>query len=76
MQRSIDREGIGLQLKNLAITSNSITLDGSVRDFTALKALERELKKSGLFTNVPTLQNTSFSNLKLILKRQNGANRS
>lgn len=76
LSSAIDREGIGLQLKNLAITSNSITLDGSVRDFTALKALERELKKSGLFTNVPTLQNTSFSNLKLILKRQNGANRS
>ena len=39
-----------------------------MQDFDALKILERELKNSGLFTNVPSLQTTKFT-LQMPLKK-------
>jgi type IV pilus assembly protein PilM len=60
----IDKDGIGLKINKLIISEkepSSITIDGQVRDFDALKVLERELKESKLFRSIPSLQDTKFN---------------
>jgi len=60
----IDKEGIGLKINKFIISEkepSSITIDGQVRDFDALKILEKELKESQLFMSIPSLQNTKFN---------------
>ena len=67
----IDRKALGLHITKLIIGQqepSSLTLEGEVQDFDALKILERELKNSGLFTNVPSLQTTKFT-LQMPLKK-------
>lgn len=71
LSETIDRIGIGLDLKKLIISENSITFDGKVKDYDALKIFERELRESNLFSYVPTLQETTFNNLKLPLRKTN-----
>ncbi len=59
---AIDREATGLNLKKLSITEEprNIILDGEVRDFDALKILEKELKRSNLFSSIASLQAPKF----------------
>lgn len=71
LSEAIDRVGIGLDLKKLVISENSITFDGKVKDYDALKVFEHKLRESNLFNYVPTLQEITFNNLKLPLKKAN-----
>lgn len=59
----IDREATGLDLKKLVITEEprNIILDGEVKDYDALKILEKELKRSSLFSSIPSLQAPKFT---------------
>ena len=70
LSNAIDRIGVGLKLEKLTISEkdNTISLQATVRDFDALKVLEKELKQSNLFTYVPSLQNTKFT-ISLPLKK-------
>lgn len=57
----IDRQGIGLNLKKLSLNDKSIIMEGSVKDFDALKAFEDDLQQSNLFTVIPRLHDIKFS---------------
>lgn len=63
----IDRDGLGLDLKRLALkrgdngADDTLVIEGSVRDYDALRNFEESLEQSKLFKNVPKLQETKFS---------------
>lgn len=65
---AIDRKSLGLNLKKLGLTSNEVLIEGEVKGFDELKILERELKKSNMFVQIPTLQELKFSE-RLVLKK-------
>lgn len=68
---AIDRKALGLKIIKLIITQqepSSLTLEGEVKDFEALKVLERELKNTNLFLTIPSLQTTKF-NVQMPLKK-------
>ena len=71
IHEAIDRKGLDLDLKKMVMTENSITLEGTVKGYEELKTLERELRESNLFKFVPTLQDIKFSNVTLLLKKNN-----
>ncbi len=71
LSEAIDKGSIGLDLKKLVISENSITFDGKVKDHDALKVFERELRESNFFDYVPTLQEITFTNMKLALRKTN-----
>ncbi|MGB8468115.1 MAG: hypothetical protein WCE21_03845 [Candidatus Babeliales bacterium] len=64
----IDRKGLGLKLKKLVINTHEVILEGEVKDYEALKKLERALNQTNLFAQVPPLQNLLL-NEKLTLKK-------
>ncbi len=71
---AIDRKALGLKITKFIITQqepSSLTLEGEVKDFEALKVLERELKNTNLFLTIPSLQTTKF-NVQMPLKKNNG----
>ena len=63
----IDRQGLGLDLRRLAIKSNEgtgediLTLEGQVKDYNALRSLEEALNESKMFKSVQKLQETKFA---------------
>lgn len=57
----IDKEGLGLVVDQLTITDSTITLKARVKDFEALKNLERELRKSKLFISVESPPEPDFT---------------
>jgi Tfp pilus assembly PilM family ATPase len=57
----LDAVGLGLNLSRLTLTEDTLTLEGSVKDYEALKQLEEDLRQSKLFNNVPRLQELKFS---------------
>lgn len=61
LTHDIDRKGIGLQIKSLAIDENGLSITGKVKDDEAITNLQEQLKKSNLFISVPDLQMTSFT---------------
>jgi hypothetical protein len=61
LSKTLNREELGLQLKKMNLSYETMILEGTVRDFQALRVLEEGLKKTALFTTVPSLQNTQFS---------------
>jgi len=68
---AIDRNALGLKITKLIISQqdpSSLTLEGEVKDFDALKVLERELKNTNLFLTIPSLQKTKFT-LQMPLKK-------
>lgn len=67
----VDRKSLGLNLKRLLITENTIGLEGEVKGYDELKILERELNESNLFSMVPKLQELKF-NIRLPLKKNGG----
>ncbi len=62
----IDAAGLGLVLRRMSITDDSITLEGQVKNFNAARLLEEDLNQSKLFKSVPRLEETKFT-AKLIL---------
>jgi type IV pilus assembly protein PilM len=73
LSETVDRASLGLDLKKLIISQNAIIFDGKVKDYEALKAFERELQNSNLFAYIPPLQETTFANVSLVLRKNNEA---
>lgn len=72
LSSAIDRDSLGLTLTKMIMNKKTITLEGKVQSFEALEALEKRLKESNLFIQIPDLQKTDFS-LVLTLKPQGDA---
>lgn len=72
LSSAIDRDSLGLTLTKMAMNKKTITLEGKVQSFEALEALEKRLKESNLFVQIPDLQKTDFS-LVLTIKPQGDA---
>ncbi len=67
----LDATGLGLIITRLSLDEDTLNLEGSVKDFEALKQLEEDLRQSKLFTNVPRLQELKFS-VKITLDKSYG----
>ena len=50
LSSKIDRKSIDLQVAQISIAEGVLTLKAKVKDYQALKVLERELDQSALFT--------------------------
>jgi len=61
LSTKIDRETLGLNLKKMLISKNTIMLEGNVRSFEAVEQFEAQLKETKLFSVVPDLQKVEFS---------------
>lgn len=63
----INRNEIGLELKKLAIKRDPLTgedrlsLEGSVKDWEALRTLQTALQDTKLFKNIPRMEDTKFT---------------
>lgn len=71
LSRRIDTEGLGLLLSRLTLTDEFLTLEGRVKNYDALKALEEDLRRSKMFAHVPRLQELTFT-IKLPLDKNYG----
>jgi len=66
MSNTIDRQELGLTLRKLTIQrdnkqgTETVKMEGSVPDFPQLQSFEQALRDTGLFTHVPSLQETKF----------------
>ncbi len=69
----INRDTLGLELRQLAINeeSNTITLEGQVKNFEALRTLEEDLSQSPLFETVSKPQELKFT-IRIALKNPHG----
>lgn len=72
LSSTLDRQGLGLQLKKLSISEDEITLEGSVKDFNALIILRQQLERSPLFLLVTPPQSIDFTSkpLRLSIKKE------
>lgn len=75
----IDRPALDLDIKKMVFVSgargnqtDTIAIEGSVKDWAALQSLQESLSESKLFTNVPRIEDTRF-NITLTLDKQLGA---
>ncbi|HBY05825.1 MAG: hypothetical protein UV38_C0003G0206 [candidate division TM6 bacterium GW2011_GWE2_42_60] len=72
----INRKELGLELKTLRLSRDNqsaedrIMLEGSVKDWDALRKFETALIDTQLFTMVPRLEETKFSNLILTINKK------
>lgn len=64
----IDKEALGFVVESLSIAGGVMTLKAHVRDYEALKILERELRQTKLFTYVEPQTSPIFS-MKIVLAR-------
>jgi len=58
---ALDTEGLGLQVKRVVITKDTMTLDAKVKDFKSVSKFEKELRKSKLFKYAGSVQKTDFT---------------
>ncbi|HRN78373.1 MAG TPA: type II secretion system protein GspL [Candidatus Dependentiae bacterium] len=63
----IDKESTGLVIEKMDLTGDTLTLKGQVKDFKALKILERELRQSPLFKSVEPQTDIRFDAMKIKL---------
>ena len=56
----IDKKTLGFEVSRIAIEQDRLTLQAKVRDYEALKILERELRESPLFSYVEPQDNPDF----------------
>jgi len=63
LSKRLNRQELGLNLQKIVISADteSLLLEGTVKDFEALKKLEEQLRQAPLFKNIPHLQETTFS---------------
>lgn len=61
LTQKIDKEGLGFEPERITISEGMLTLKAQVRDYDALKILERELKSSPFFTNIPPQDTPNFT---------------
>jgi hypothetical protein len=57
----IDKESLGLTVERIIITENTLTLKARVKDYEALKTLERDLRQSKLFSYIEPQEKTDFT---------------
>lgn len=69
----INREAIGLELRQLSVSkdTDTMTLEGQVKNFEALRMLEEELNQSTLFQTVSKPQDLKFT-IKIVLNKTDG----
>jgi len=62
LSKHINRDELGLQLQRIIISEDSETmlLEGSVKDFAALRKLEENLRQSPLFKQISNMQDLNF----------------
>ncbi|MFA6066543.1 MAG: pilus assembly protein PilM [Candidatus Babeliaceae bacterium] len=71
----IDRDKLALDLKRLIIRTgegtqqDSIIIEGSVKDYNALRAFEEALYESNMFKDIPKLQEPKFGTITLVLDK-------
>lgn len=70
LSTKVDREVLGLELKKMVVNKGTITLDGKVRNFEAIDEFEKQLKETQLFSDVPLLQQFTFSPLVLPIAKK------
>lgn len=70
LSTKVDREVLGLELKKMIVNKGTITLDGKVRNFEAIDEFEKQLKETQLFSDVPLLQQFTFSPLVLPIAKK------
>src|SRR5205814_675388 len=63
---NIDTKSTGLDVEHIALSEKEMILKARVRDYEALKVLERELGQSKLFSYVEPQENLQFT-MKIIL---------
>lgn len=71
----IDREALGLDIKRLVVRRNEagediLVIEGSVKNYDALRAFEEALIESKLFKEVPKLQEPKFGTITLVLEKE------
>lgn len=57
----IDAQVLGLEIKRMVLTKNTMNIEGNVRNFEAIEEFEKQLKATKLFKRIPDLQETQFS---------------
>lgn len=73
----IDRESLGLEIRRFVMKAgesggdDTLTIEGSVKDYDALRTLEEALVESKLFRVVPKLQETKFV-ISLVIDKKGG----
>lgn len=66
LTKQLDKKALGLSLKKLTITPDSILISGEVKDYPALQLMETELNESLYFKTLVPLQEISFNvNIKI-----------
>jgi type IV pilus assembly protein PilM len=61
LTQKIDKETLGFEPEKITITEGVLTLKAQVKDYDALKILERELKSSPFFSNVVPQDSPNFT---------------
>lgn len=61
LTEKIDKDMLGFELEKITIGEGILTLKAKVKDYEALKVLERELKSSKLFATIPPQDNPQFT---------------
>lgn len=65
----LNREKLGLEIRQLTLNEDAMTLEGQVKNFAALADFEEALSQSTLFKTVSKPQDIKFS-VKIILEKQ------
>lgn len=77
LSNRINREAIGLEIRRFVMRTgdsggdDTLTIEGSVKDYDALRSLEESLIDSKLFRVVPKLQETTFV-ISLVIDKKGG----
>lgn len=61
LTQKIDKEGLSFEPEKITITEGLLTLKAQVRDYDALKILEKELKSSSFFSNIVPQDTPNFT---------------
>lgn len=68
---ALDKEGLGLVVDRLDISRGMLTLKARVKDYDALRKLEKDLKQSPLFSSVEPQEKTDFT-MRITLAKNGG----
>lgn len=58
---ALDKEGLGLEVEHIAISEGTLILKAHVRDYEALKKLEKDIRQSKLFSYIEPQEKTDFT---------------
>ncbi len=68
---ALDKEGLGLVVDRLDISRGMLTLKARVKDYDALRKLEKDLKQSPLFSSIEPQEKTDFT-MRITLAKNGG----